>query len=534
MTPKTRNALLLAALLAAAPHPVAVAADDPPEVRAVWVDAFHPGIRSPAETAELVAAAKRAHLNTLIVQVRRRGDALYLKGVEPPVDDPAYDPSFDALAHVIEAARAAGLEVHAWVNAMPVWRGDTPPKDPRHVFNRHGPSAPGDENWFTASPTGEHRFPVGYFLDPGHPAAAAYLVGIYLDLVRNYGVDGIHFDYIRYPETDERLPHGAGVGYNAVSLARFRRATGRTDTPLPADEQWTAWRRTQVTQLVRRVAVEARAIRPGIKISAALIPWGQAPKGERDFVDVAPMQRIYQDWHGWLREGLIDLAVPMNYAAETDDRVRGWFDDWIRWEKRHGHGRQVAVGLGAYRNTPANTLAQIARVRRNEGRHAVAGVSFFSYAVPRRPPEVQPGVEPPSALDPSAAGSERLAFLAEGVDDQPAPFPHPAPVPRMPWMDRPERGWIAGIVSGADTTQTDGTTVKIKRARLALFSRGRTIQADGNGYFAFTNLKPGRYRVWADRDRQTTARTEVCVTAGGVSHAFTASDGDTCGRPATR
>jgi len=97
MTMKTITGPLLAALLVAALPQAARAVDDRPEVRAVW---WMPstGIRSPAETAELVAAAKRAHLNTLIVQVRRRGDALYLKGVEPPVDDPAYDPAFDALA----------------------------------------------------------------------------------------------------------------------------------------------------------------------------------------------------------------------------------------------------------------------------------------------------------------------------------------------------------------------------------------------------------------------------------------------------
>src|SRR5688572_19219181 len=60
---------------------------DPPELRALWVDAFHEGIRSPAEADTLIAAARRANINTLIVQVRRRGDALYTKTVEPPLDD---------------------------------------------------------------------------------------------------------------------------------------------------------------------------------------------------------------------------------------------------------------------------------------------------------------------------------------------------------------------------------------------------------------------------------------------------------------
>jgi len=70
--------------------------------------------------------------------------------------------------------------------------------------------------------------------------------------------------------------------------------------------------------------------------------------------------------------------------------------------------------------------------------------------------------------------------------------------------------------------------VKVKRAGLALFARTRTLQADGNGYFGFTNVKPGRYRVSIERGRQTIARTEVCVAAGLVSRAFTADDGATC------
>ena len=476
-----------------------------PEVRALWVDAFHAGIRSAAEADALVAAAKGVNLNTLFVQVRRRGDALYTRGVEPPLDDPAYDPAFDALAYIVEAGHHAGLQIHAWVNAMPTWRDDAPPKDARHVFNQHGPSATGDDNWFTASPAGNYRFPVGYFLDPGHPAAAAYLADIYLNIVRNYAVDGIHFDYIRYPETEERNVRGAGVGYNAVNLRRFRRATGRRDeaVPEPGDEAWMAWRRQQVTNLVRRVSIEAKAINPRIKISAALIPWGQPPTTEKNFVEVAPMQRIYQNWHEWLRDGLIDLGVPMNYATETDARVRGWFDGWIRWEKQHRHGRQLAVGLGAYRNTPADTLAQITRVRAADGRHRVDGVSFFSYFAPQQrssDPEKLAGVAEP--------GGNRLAFLTTA-------FPVPAPVPAMPWIEKPTTGWIAGTVKAATPEQADGVVVKTERAGFALFRRVRKVETDGNGYFGLTNVKPGRYRVWIDGGR----RAEVIVQAGTVSRA---------------
>lgn len=107
MTRRTGAALLLALAVAVA--------GEAQELRAVWVDAFHEGIRSPKEADDLLATAKRANLNTLIVHVRRRGDALYSKGIEPPLDDPAYDPAFDALAYIVEAGHRGGLKVHAWI-----------------------------------------------------------------------------------------------------------------------------------------------------------------------------------------------------------------------------------------------------------------------------------------------------------------------------------------------------------------------------------------------------------------------------------
>jgi len=503
---------LLLGCLAAAP----LGAQPQPEIRAFWVDAFHPGIRTAQEAQQLVADAKRAGINTLFVQVRRRGDALYKKSAEPPLDDPAYDPNFDALANIIDVAHQAGIEVHAWINAMPVWRDEQPPRDPRHVFNQHGPGAPPEQNWLTQSPTGDMKFLVGYFLDPGHPAAAAYLAEIYLNIVRNYAVDGIHFDYIRYPETAERLPRGAPVGYNACNLARFRAATGKPEDyrPAPGDQQWIEWRRKQVTQLVRRIYVEAKAIRPSIKVSAALIPWGKPPTNEKDFEDAAPMQRIFQDWHGWLKEGILDLAVPMNYARENDPVVRGWFDGWIRWEKQHKHGRQLAVGIGAYVNTEANTLAQIERVRRKEGRNSADGVSFFSYASLAPAPTaattngsaapvtsvdaaVRADAAFPTASPTTAAAQPRArgAFLAEGAGPAKGAFPSAVKVPQMNWTRDGQRVVMVGRVEDANKQPVDGAIIILKGG---FFSRAQRMESDGNGWFGSASIKPGKYRIWAE------------------------------------
>src|SRR3712207_5944095 len=58
-----------------------------PELRAFWVDAFHAGIKTPAQTTQLVADAQRAGANTLIVQVRRRADSYFRNSAEPIATD---------------------------------------------------------------------------------------------------------------------------------------------------------------------------------------------------------------------------------------------------------------------------------------------------------------------------------------------------------------------------------------------------------------------------------------------------------------
>lgn len=493
--------LLLVAPLAAPPE-ARPAAAPAPEVRALWVDAFGAGIRTPEEAEELVLEAKRANLNLLFVQVRRRADVLYGRGFEPPLDDPAYDPGFDALENVLRVARREGLAVHAWVNAMPVWPNTAPPCDARHLYHRHGPSAAGEARWLTASPDGGTTFPVGAFLDPGHPAVQEYLASVYADLVREYDLDGLHFDYIRYPETEAALPRGAAVGYNAAALARFRRSSGRTGTPTPADEAWTAWRRLQVSHVVRRVSLEAKSIRPGIVVSAAVIPWGAPPADGPSFADAVPMQRVFQDWQVWLREGFLDLAVPMNYVREADERARGWFDGWIAFESRHQHDRKIAVGLGAYRNSPDETLAQIRRVR-NVGDPPLAGVSVFSYAVPRPRPDPATGVPLPPP-------GERLTFLAYGTPDAPGAFPEPAPLPAFPWIERPTLGAIAGVLSAASREEADEVVVEVRRT--GLLHRTHRVLTDANGFFGLANLEPGTWRVRLPG--AATARAEVYVEVG--------------------
>ena len=484
--------VLLSVVLVLAVRALAKKPDSVPrvELRALWVDGFHAGIRSPQEAAQLVADAKQANFNVLIVQVRRRADALYTQSFEPAAEDPDYDPSFDALTYVVDLAHREHLEVYAWVNTMPVWSGQAPPRDSRHVFNQHGVTQSGDNNWLTASPSGEQEFRGGYHIDPGHPAAAEYVARVCANLVKNYQIDGIHLDFIRYPESIKRIKQGAPVGYNRTSVARFQRATGRQDTPAPDDLQWSEWRRQQMTQLVRRIYFESKALNPRICVSAAVIAWGKPPSYEKDFEQAAPMQVVFQDWHGWLKEGILDLAVPMNYVREDAAKAREWYNGWIRWEKRHKHGRQLAVGIGAYLNRPQDTLAQVRRARRAEHGKKVDGVSFFSYAnlMQAAAPIVTSSLELNEAAAPVTCLAPISCFSESGV------FAELAAVPTPGWLATPRTGWVAGIVREAGQP-VDGSWVVLRRK--GWFHKTHRTQTDGNGFFGFNALEPGHYRLRA-------------------------------------
>ena len=127
-----RAILLTASLIACAAQPLAAAAAaspspspspivfGAPQYRALWVDAFHDGMKSPAQVEKLVADAHRANLNALIVQVRKAGDAYFNRSDEPRATDILGPPDFDPLAYVIRLAHAAipRIEVHAWLNTF--------------------------------------------------------------------------------------------------------------------------------------------------------------------------------------------------------------------------------------------------------------------------------------------------------------------------------------------------------------------------------------------------------------------------------
>ncbi|MCX6029928.1 MAG: family 10 glycosylhydrolase [Chloroflexi bacterium] len=464
-----------------------------PEYRAFWVDAFHPGIKTPQEVDRLIADMQAANANAVIVQVRRRGDALYNKTFEPRGAELAKLPDYDPLAYLIQKAHAATppIEVHAWLVAMPVAKRTDLPTASEHLYHKHGPDAAGDEMWLSQAADSSFVAEENYFLDSGHPAAAQYVVDVVLNVIHNYDVDGVHLDYIRYG--------GQQFGYNPVNLRRYAAASGATATPAAADPAWQQWRRDQVTALMRQIYLEAIALKPGIKISAATIAWGAGPTSDADWLKSGAMADTFQDWLGWLAEGILDIAMPMNYDREANVNQKAWFDRWTAWEKDHRADRHLVVGIGAWLNDTEGNLAQAQRaLAPSAAGNTVQGVAFYAYA----------------DLDAHGLSPEKF-FQALTTADPPAQpfFPNQVRPPAMPWKTQPATGYLKGFVRGDKGAPADGLTVALSG------SVTRTLTVAGTGFYGAAGLPPGEYTLYVARAGQAPVSVTATVAAGAVTTA---------------
>jgi uncharacterized lipoprotein YddW (UPF0748 family) len=512
-----------------------------PEVRALWVDAFRDGAKTPAQIDRLIQDSLDANINTLIVQVRRRGDAYYNISIEPRTEDPGLPPGFDALQYLIDKAHAQHLEVHAWLNTLVAWNSSVPPKDPNHVWNLHGPQTTDKTNWISyyrnynkAAQNWPDKLYSSYYLDPGHPDVVDYTVNVYLQVVKNYDIDGIHLDYSRYA--------GAGWGYNPTSVARYNARYGTTGMPAPDDPQWSQWRREQTANLVRKIYLKAIAVKPNLKVSSAVITWGDGPITEGDWEKSRAYKDVYQDWIGWLKEGIIDMVIPMNYFNEWETAPQTWYNRWIEWEKDHQYGRHIVIGPGIFSQYIEQSLAQIRRAQATSalGNNA-AGLSLFAYGashvysnndykepasaktLPRQPYVFMPETNSLFFGLLSKEGGYFDPALKTYISTQPV-FPTPAAVPDMPWKSKPTHGCLMGTLS--DFTGRIYDHVKVSVARIpesGAFNETklyREVFTDGNGWYGLTELPPGGYRITVAGEEFAGERTrDVLLWPGRVTEA---------------
>lgn len=485
------------------------ASDQPEQWRSYWIDAFNEGIFNPAQVSTLVQDAVDLNSNALIVQVARRYDCFCNRALYPRTDA-AIDPApYDPLDEVISQAHAAGLEVHAWINVNTLWNLATPPSSPDHVFNQHGPTAEGADRWLNQKFDGTEFIGNNVYIDPGHPDAVNYIVAAAQSLVREYDVDGIHLDFIRYPDFNSSTTH-SDWGYNEVSVARFQAATGSTDVPAPSDVDWSNWRRDQITNLVRKLYLGLWSVDPQARLSMAGITYAFGPQSMGGWEQTRTYAEVLQDWKGWLEGGFMDTTVAMNYKRNWLPPQDQMFTEWTEVIADFQADRQAVNGLGLFLNAVEDIVEQTEEgLAPTAAGNAAAGWAGFSYANPTNAHVGGP-------IEERAAERQRLTeALTSGPD---APFAEPAAVPSMPWKENPQEGHVAGRVTLRNGTPLDQVAVTLRGLTT---SHRESIVTDGDGWFGFVHTAPGLYLVTVDLPSGVVGKpvTVVRVTKGEIAAA---------------
>ncbi|HKP36506.1 MAG TPA: family 10 glycosylhydrolase [Pyrinomonadaceae bacterium] len=371
------------------------------EVRALWV--VRTTLTSPEKIRAMVQSASDNGFNTLIVQVRGRGDAYYFSRREPRAAELKDQPAdFDPLAFTLKEAKQRGLQVHAWINTSLLANLDALPTEPSHVYHKHpewlavprpvaaelygmSPRDPGYRDRIVEWSKANRAELEGIYTGPANPKVRDHIYQIWMDILERYPIDGLHFDYVRLASPDfdySRISLEKFLKWLEPSLSKAQRRDLKQSlrsNPLAAPEtfpdRFADFQRTQITTLVERIYQAVKKRRPNVVVSAAVFA-----NHENAYT------RRFQDWRRWLQMGILDVACPMAYSTDTAVFAK---QIEVASQSAHGANRRVWAGIGAYRIPPESSIEKIVVARKL----GADGIILFSYDFTTRPGPLNPGGE---------------------------------------------------------------------------------------------------------------------------------------------
>jgi len=341
------------------------------DTRCLWI------VRESMYTEKMINSALvyayQSGYNIVFIQVRGRGHAFYNSEIVPK--HPKIDPEFDPLDYAVTLGHALGIEVHAWVNSYILWSSKTPPENLKHLYHTH-------KEWTEANIHGKMDSQInlsapqspqweGIYLSPIHPDVNPYLLSVFSEIINSYDIDGIHLDYIRFQDEV--------YGYNKVGMKEFEKIYDINPRDIVrgiisprfgwsqefVDSMYIAWdsfRKNAITELVSNLYNEIHKPGQHMKLSAAVKP---------NIIDAK--YRWYQEWDKWVKNGIIDFVVPMNYYKEIRE-----FNNSVQIMKSNlipEELEMVIIGVSTYNQDAQSAADKILLARLNGFR----GVSIFSW-----------------------------------------------------------------------------------------------------------------------------------------------------------
>ena len=302
--------------------------------------------RQQAELVSILDSLQAMNVNTVLLQTRVRGDVIYPSAIEPfsPVltGVPGKSPGYDPLAFAIEECHKRGMQLHAWLVTLPLGKDEHIVKQGSLALSRHRRSLC-------------THYRGAWYMEPGNPEVASYITSLVEEVVKNYDIDGVHLDYVRYPDRTNGYPdtqlhrkHGRGL-----SLAD--------------------WRRNNITNIARAVYTTVKELKPWVRVSCA--PLGKFDDLTRyRSLGWNAYDAVFQDAQAWMRDGIMDIIFPMLYFDGNN-----FYPFVLDWQE-NSYGRHVVPGIGIYRLFPEYGGWPVLEIERqlNTSRSAgTAGTAMF-------------------------------------------------------------------------------------------------------------------------------------------------------------
>jgi len=362
------------------------------EFRSSWVITWD-HINSNADPGQNIAKIikimddhKAANMNAVIFQVRQSGTAYYESSFEPWGYYSGYQyPGYDPLEVAIIEAHKRGLELHAWFN----------------VFQTSStyPGSPAAEHpeWLCRDRNG---IPMTSYrsISPGLQEVRDYTTNVAMDIVRNYDIDGLHLDYVRWnehtntgrqsvePQTEIRRMDGiiSMEEQSELTLNPSGRYLYDYLHPYSAGipdgyNSWEDWWRGSVTSFVEQLHDSIQSVKPHVQLSAAVL-------GKYNWSGWQGYGTVFQDGAKWYNEGSLDHIMPMSYHWTTADGFTGMLEDdcpecwWLYVQPGVESDRPFTVGPGSYVLDENNVWYRHSDiVNAVRSLNWVKGFQFFSY-----------------------------------------------------------------------------------------------------------------------------------------------------------
>lgn len=322
------------------------------ETRAVWL---HPNYLPANEKAmrDMIRRLKEANFNLIYPLMFYHGRTFYPSKVAKEYGLPSQDEHFkgiDPLKILVDEARKNNIEVHVWYCVFFVGGEKDNP-----ILDKYPDWAALDKDGKPVCFNGECH------ADPANSALREFLAELMVEAVKNYDIDGIHLDYIRYPS---QFP--VTSSFSSVAREKFKEefkidpvAIDEKDPKVTTD--WDAWRMKQVTMLVDDMYRKIKKVKPAVKLSAAVF----TPPFNRTMV--------LQEWEEWVKHSIIDFLIPMTYTPRWQD-FKGTNESFAA----EVSGKMpVYPGIAVYQQaSPFDVIRQI-QIARELG---FKGVTLFAYA----------------------------------------------------------------------------------------------------------------------------------------------------------